>query len=290
MPTPAHFDELAALIAQRHDHLSDRLRRIADFAMQHPNEMALGTVAVLSERIGVQPSAIIRFANSLGYDGFTGMQQVFRMRLVAPSPPGYRERIDALRETSGDAAVGEPPDILASSVAEDIAALDALYRAVSQDNLERALSLMAAAETIYITAQGRSFPVAYYLDYGLSRLDLRSHLLDSVGGLSQQRARAITDRDALIAISFKPYARDVSALAEETASRRTPVIAITDNRLGALGRLATVVFDIPERRDRPFRSLVAPLTLAQSLVVALGHRLAATKTKEATASVNGKSV
>ena len=45
-------------------------------------------------RRGVQPSALIRFANALDFGGFTEMQQVFRARLLERSG-SYRERIDA---------------------------------------------------------------------------------------------------------------------------------------------------------------------------------------------------
>jgi DNA-binding MurR/RpiR family transcriptional regulator len=272
---PTTYEELAAQIARRHDELSDRLRTIAAFAVQHPNEMALGTVSVLANRIGVQPSAIVRFANSLGYDGFTEMQQVFRAKLVGPTLPSYRERIAVLRRArDGEDSVGAPADVLAEFVADDVASLEALYAAVPFERFDRALALLAEAETIYLMAQGRSFPVAYYLDYGLCRLDLRSHLLDGVGGLPLQRVRAVTPQDVLIAVSFKDYARETVEVAGELAGRGVPVIAITDNPLGPFARMADVSFEIGEPRNRPFRSLVAPICLAQSLVVALGHRLA----------------
>jgi DNA-binding MurR/RpiR family transcriptional regulator len=256
------------------------LRRIAAFAVQHPNDIALGTVSALAQRIGVQPSAIVRFANRLGYDGFTDMQQIFRARLTGPTTLGYRERIASSQragngEGDGVRPAREPADILAAFVADDIGALEALYRSIPLDRLNRAIALLAAADAIYLLAQGRSFPVAFYLDYGLTRLDLRSHLIDSVGGLTPHRIRALTPRDVVVAVSFRNYSRDVIEIAAEVAARRTPLIAITDNPLGPIGKLATVSFEIPELQDRPFRSLVAPICLAESLVVALGHHLTA---------------
>ena len=272
---PGSYDDLAAHIARRHDDLSDRLRRIAAFAVAHPNEMALGTVSALSQRIGVQPSAIVRFANTLGYDGFTEMQQVFRTRLVGPTLPSYRERISVLRRArDGERPIDKAADVLAEFVADDIAALETLYRAIPFERLDDAIKLLLEAETIYLVAQGRSFPVAYYLDYGLCRLDLRSHLLDSIGGMPAQRTRAIGAGDVAVIVSFKDYAREVVEIASELATRGVPLIVITDNPLGPFARLAKVSFEVGEAKNRPFRSLVAPICLAQSLVVGLGHRLA----------------
>ena len=75
------YDELRGAIAQRHRALSGRLQQIAEFVLDHPTDVALGTVAEVAQRSGVPPSAIVRFAHALGFGGFTEMQQVFRSRL-----------------------------------------------------------------------------------------------------------------------------------------------------------------------------------------------------------------
>lgn len=273
MPGPKTFEDLTAQIARQHDGLPDRLQVIASFAVQHPNEMALNTVSQLAKRMGVQPSAIVRFANNFGYDGFTNMQQVYRVRLTAGASPSYRDRINALRNNGTRS--NKPADILAGFISDDVASLETLFQSVPADRMERAVSILASAENIYVAGQGRSFPISYYIDYGLNRLDLKSHLLDGIGGFMRHRVRAATKRDALVAVSFKDYSPDVVDIAAELGRRDVPVIAITDNPLGPFAKIAKVSFEIGELRTRPFRSLVAPICLAQSLVVALGHKLTA---------------
>ena len=44
--------------------------------------------------------------------------------------------------------------------------------------------------------------------------------------------------------------------------------------MSPLARNATVAFDLGDPSDQPFRSLVEPLCLAQTLVVSVGHALA----------------
>ena len=78
----------------------------------------------------------------------------------------------------------------------------------------------------------------------------------------------------MIVVSFKDYAGEVVEVAADAAKRSIPLIVITDNPLGPYAKLASVCFELGEARYRPFRSLVAPICLAQSIVVALGHRLA----------------
>ncbi|RZJ37236.1 MAG: MurR/RpiR family transcriptional regulator, partial [Brevundimonas sp.] len=68
-PTPpATADELRAAILDRYESLSKRLQQIARYVLDEPNAVALETLAVLADRSGVQPSAIVRFAKTFGYD------------------------------------------------------------------------------------------------------------------------------------------------------------------------------------------------------------------------------
>lgn len=279
MPAPQSYDDLRSLIARRHADLSDRLRRIAEFAVQHPNDMALNTIAALAERIGVQPSSIIRFANQFGYDGFSEMQRIFRSRLMAEAGPSYRERIVSMQgggrgRTNGGSAKG-PAGVLSQFVADDIGALEELHDRTVERDLTKAVTLLARARGIYLIGQGRSFPVAFYLHYALARLDLRVYLVDSLAGTALRQARMASREDVVMAVSFKDYSPDVVQAVEEAAARKVPVVAITDGPLSPLATNAAVCFEVAERRDRPFRSLVAPMCLAETLVVSLGQQLTA---------------
>ena len=102
MPASSSYDDLKQAISVAYPGLSKQLQQIARFTLERPNDLALGTVAVVAEAAGVQPSALIRFANALDFGGFTELQQVCRERLLASSD-SYRERIAHMRR-SGKAA------------------------------------------------------------------------------------------------------------------------------------------------------------------------------------------
>lgn len=273
---PISYEDLRDAITQRHEELSDRLRQIARFAVDHPNDVALNTVSELADTIGVQPSSIVRFANAFGYDGFSDMQRVFRTRLVAQASPGYRARFKAgtaKKKSSG--ASSNPAQVLQQEVADNADSLEELTRNIEPRLLNRCIDFLANAQTIYVIAQGRSFPVAHYLAYALGRLELRAHLVDGVGGLTRIVGQMATADDVLLAISFHAYSPDVVAVVDEAAARGVPVIAITDSPLSPIAPSAKVSFEIPSNQGRAFRSLVAPIALAQALIISLGHYLTA---------------
>ena len=94
-PTPpTTVDELRAEILKRYDGLSKRLQQIARYVLDEPNELALETLAVIADRSGVQPSAIVRFAKGFGFDGASQMQRLFRDGLLSSHAAlGYSERV-----------------------------------------------------------------------------------------------------------------------------------------------------------------------------------------------------
>jgi DNA-binding MurR/RpiR family transcriptional regulator len=209
MDSATTYEELKALIGRAYPDMSKQLQRIARFALEQPNDLALGTVATVAEATEVQPSAMIRFANALGFGGFSEMQQVFRGHLLERSD-SYRERIDQMRrkQLNGERA---PAGVLHQLVGESVAELGHLEEAIAQSDLKAAVKLMASAPRIHVLAQRRAFPVAGYLAYALSQLELRTHLLDGTGGMLRESLRSIAPGDVLIAASFRSYSPEVIA-------------------------------------------------------------------------------
>ena len=263
------YEALRAEIARRHPEFSDRLKVIGEFALEHPTEMALGTVAEVASRAKVQPSAVVRFANALGYGGFSEIQQVFRARLVASVAPTYKERIAGLRRDGRFRDTAAPHSVLARFASEGIVSLESLQQAIKENDLARAIALIGAAETIFVLGLGGSFPVALHIAYVLRKLGRRVALLDGSGSAIEEQAVAAAPKDALIAISFKSYNRDTVRLFPELVARGLPAVSITDSLLSPIVEGATVVFEIPDMPEAALRTMVAPMCLAQSIAVGL---------------------
>ena len=264
------FEGLQVEIARRFQTLSPQLQRIARFTLEHPQDVALDTVAAAAAKAHVQPSAIVRFAQALGFPGYTDMQRIFRDRLVERSA-SYRERIAAMRRTAP--GLSRPRAVLHDFVADSIHHLTHLEEHVRPESLDRAAQLLARAAHIYLVAQRRAFPVACYLAYALGSLELSVTLLDGIGGMLRQQAKAMRRRDVLLAVSFRPYSPEVLELTGDAHQAGQRVIVITDAPISPLVHQATVAFDVGDASERAFRSLVEPVCLAQALVVSVGQAL-----------------
>ena len=290
MSRSSTYEELKDAIAAAFPRLSPQLQQIARFALERPNELALGTVATVAEAADVQPSALIRFANALEFAGFSDMQQLFRARLLERSG-SYRERIGRMRRDGGTGG-GAPgrgangraaadAGVLHQFVGDAVDELSHLEDNVRAADLTAAARLICAATRVHVLAQRRAFPVACYLAYALDRLELKTQLLAGLGGMLGESLRGIDVKDVLVVASFQPYSPEVVEAARAAHAQGVPVIAITDSALSPLKASARVCFELGQGPNPAFRSLVAPLCLAQALVISAGQRLTAPQQHEA---------
>lgn len=270
---PQTPSELQRSILTEYRHLSKRLQQIAQFAVDHPNDMALETTAVIAERAGVQPSAIIRFSKSFGYSGFSELQRVYRARL-AETASSYSERLRRLRrEDNSDTHELTPHAVLSQFCEANSMAFDHLSSEIDAEALEDAARVMARSECVYLCGQRRSFPIVTYMAYALSRIESRAILLDGLGGMLPQQVARMRANDVLFAATFEPYAEETIEAVRHATEQGITVVALTDSPLSPVVGHATVCLKVHDAKLYNFRSLAASMCLAQALIVAVGLEL-----------------
>jgi DNA-binding MurR/RpiR family transcriptional regulator len=268
---PETYEELIKLIHDRYEDMSKSYQRIALYLTQNPNDVAVLSVNAIGAKCGIHASSFVRYAQSLGYKGFKELQAVFQRRL-STAAPGFDARVRALEAELGGAREGEL-GFLADLVTRDVASLQDLLANMDAGQLADAAALMEASDTIYLVGQLRSAPVVELLRYVLTMLGKRTVLLDAGGGLATHMAKVARPTDMLFVVSFRFYATEVVNVAEETAGRGVPIVAITDSTLSPYAKTAKILFAVPEHEYTFSRSLAAPMCLAQALCVALAARL-----------------
>lgn len=266
---PRDFDSLRAAILDRRQNLPKRIAQVAAYALDNPDDIAFGTAASIAASAVVQPSTLIRFAQLLGFDGFTSMQAVFRERLRERTS-SYDERLLALRNrpegTSGQRALFD------GFVAAATTSLQEISRSIDGAALEKAVELLAGADTIHVLARRRSYPIASYIAYALGKLRVRTQLLESATGMEAEMMGLAGSKDAAIAISFSPYAPTTIEQAEALAGRGVPIVAITDSAFSPLAQYASIWFEVAEADFAGFRSLSASMALAITLCVGIAEK------------------
>jgi len=267
---PRDYASLRDLLVARRDAMPKRLAQVAAFAVAHPDEIAFGTAASVAAAAEVQPSTLVRFAQAIGFSGFTDLQAVFRERL-RERLPSYGERLAALAARSDDPLA--PAAVLLSGFSDAaIRSAEALKTGLDPQLLTAAIDALAPAETIYLIGQRRSYAVSAYMAYAFGRLGVRYALTGAAAGVDAEPLAFAGERDALLAVSFAPYAPATLAHVSEVAQRGVPVVAITDSPFSPLAQLAKVWFEVAEADFEGFRSLAASFVLAMTLTVGVAER------------------
>ncbi|MFG0876113.1 MurR/RpiR family transcriptional regulator [Aeromonas media] len=271
MTAAKNLTELQDQIRTRYGELSKRLQQVAKYLIDNKNIVAMQTVAAIAKEAGVPPSTLIRFASTFGFSGFNEMKQIFRLDLVKETA-SYTERARLFREMEGEASVEQPQHILQEFVRANTQSMQQLLLHTPEADLRHALTLLETADTIYVIGSRRSFSAAVYLRYALGHLERRTVLLDGLGGMLAEQLALMNSRDAVISISFIPYADETLMVSEKAAQVGASQIVVTDSQISPLASLSDVCFVVKEAQVGAFRSQTATLCLLQSLTVSLAFK------------------
>ena len=234
---------------------------IAEFIEQHYDPAAFLTASKLGELVGVSESTVVRFATELGYGGYPelqkAMQEMIKDKLTSV------QRIDVTAAKIGEGSV------LDTVLSQDILKIRRTLEETSREDFDRAVESVINAENIYIFGVRSSSSLAGFLGYYFDLILGNVHIVtdSSRSGMYEALLR-ISEKDAIIGISFPRYSRTAAEAMTFAKSRGAATIAITDSLLSPLAQSAESVLIARSDMASVVDSLVAPLSLINALIVA----------------------
>ncbi len=234
---------------------------IAEFIEQHYDRAAFLTASKLGELVGVSESTVVRFATELGYSGYPelqkAMQEMIKDKLTSV------QRIDVTAAKIGDG------NVLDTVLNQDIQKIRRTLEETSREDFDRAVESIINAENIYIFGVRSSSSLASFLGYYFELILGNVHIVtdSSRSGMYEALLR-ISDKDAIIGISFPRYSRTAAEAMNFAKSRGASRIAVTDSMLSPLAQNADSVLVARSDMASVVDSLVAPLSLINALIVA----------------------
>ena len=264
MKSPTSTPDLVAAVSRE---LTPTERRIAREVLDEPTLLAFGTVSDLASRVGTSRPTIVRFANKLGFDGYTQLQRHVRSdlshRLARPSE---RIRHDKKVALPARAAVNN--------------ALASVFKATEGARLAALAKPVVRAANVWILSGETSQAGAHALHSGLSmvRPGVRSIEEHSFGTDLSDAGPG----DAAVVFDFFRYRRQVSNATRVFADAGVAVVAITDSPLSPLVEMAATWCEIEVPAIGPFDSSVPAVAIAELLV----SHVAKSLHQEATARID----
>ena len=250
-------------------------KQIARFILEHYDKAAFMTASRLGVTVGVSESTVVRFATELGYDGYPhlqrALQEMIRNKLTSVQRMEVANKLTSVQrmEVAGDRMGGR--DVLQTVLHADTDMIRVTLDEIDRDAFQGAVDALMGAKRIYILGVRSSSALASFLGFYFNLLFENVTLVhtNSVSEIFEQVLR-VGPGDVLFGISFPRYSKRTLSAMKYARDRGARVIALTDSQLSPLARVADHVLLARSDMASFVDSLVAPLSVINALIVAVG--------------------
>ena len=221
------------------------------------------TASRLGNKVGVSESTVVRFANMLGYEGYPKLQKALQELI--------RNKLTTLQRIEMTSDLDEST-LLKSVLKADMNNIRLTLEEVDKETFDGVVESIFSARNIYVLGLRSAAPLAQFMGYYLSFMFDNIRLVTSgINDILEQLVH-ISPQDLLIGISFPRYARRTVEAVTFAKGKGAKTVAITDTILSPLTSYADYILLARSDMASFVDSLVAPLSLINALIVALGLR------------------
>ena len=249
MTSAARESEFRARLIRRTAKLPPQQRLIADYLLDHLQTAPFLSVPELARRTGVSDATVVRFAQRIGYQGFSELKV---------------DLVELLQERLGGAASTEPSE-LPGDVLEQVAGFEITNVRRSLEAIDRVVfaevgEAVFRARHVYAFGMGMSAHLAEIACYCLTQIGLGATALSTRFTSPREQLVVLREQDLLIALSFPPYSRQTIDLLADAAKRGVATVALCDRPTAPAAHVAR--WTLPVRSDNVmFTNAIAAVTV-----------------------------
>ena len=259
------INEAISTLIKARDTLSPQLNRATEYVLRHPDQVATQSMRKLASKAGVTAPTMSRVAKTLGFETYEEFRDVYRNGYHHIAG-GYGHKALGLQDKC---ATDSDSDLWQALFHANNANLKTLFRTVRPEKLKAVASSLLAADRTFVVGLLSSYSFTSYLHY-IARLAMPNWILVSGrGSMLADEIAMIAENDAVLIISFVPYAYGSVQAARLAKSRGAKVVVFTDDIASPLSGSADDIFVLPNESPQYFESYVATVALIEALVAYL---------------------
>ncbi len=258
-------NDLIDQIQKRFSSLSKGQKLIAQYIIENYDKAAFITASKLADRVGVSESTVVRFADALGFDGYPQLQK--NLKEIVKTKLTTVQRVEMVNGYS------DADSVLKKVLRADMNNIRATLEKVDPDAFQKAVDKICGADKKYIVGLRSSMALAdyfgFYLNLVLDNVKIVHH---GVSNIFEQMFR-VSDSDVVIGIGFPRYSVQTVDALSYAKEHGVTIIGITDSLSSPIARLSDHTLIAKGNMISFVDSLVAPLSLINALIIAIGmHR------------------
>jgi len=258
-------NDLINIIQHKYDDFSKGQKLIANYIVNHYDKAAYVTAAKLGDIVGVSESTVVRFAIELGFDGYPKLQKVLQELIKSKLTSVQRIEVSSNRINEDNIL----KSVLQSDMEKIKITLDQIDHNIFNDVVETILN----AKRIFILGVRSSSTLASFLGFYFNLIFDNVKLVHttSASEMFEQIIRA-QDGDVVIGISYPRYSKRTIKAMQFAKNQGAKTIALTDSVESPVAQCADLSLFARSDMASFVDSLVAPLSLINALIVAIGMR------------------
>ncbi|MDP4119221.1 MAG: MurR/RpiR family transcriptional regulator [Bacillota bacterium] len=257
--------DIITKIKKNYGDFSKGHKRIADFVLSKYDKAAYLNASSLATEVGISESTVVRFAYELGCDGFAAFQRA--LQEVIPNKLTSVQRMEVTTNRIGD------KDILTTVMQTDLEKIKQTLEDTDKEEFTGAVDTILSAENVYILGVRSAASLSQFMYFYTTILlpNVKLLQMSSSSEIFEQLIRT-DDKSVLVAISFPRYSKRTLKAVQFASSRGSKIITIADSPFAPINEYATHKLIARSDMASFVDSLVAPLSLINSLIVAIGMR------------------
>lgn len=240
-------------------------KKISTAIINDYDKVAYMTASKLGRFVGVSESTVVRFANELGYDGYSDFQKAIQELVRAKLTPNQRIEITKQRIGHGD--------ILESVCESDINKIRNTFDKLDRNSFFDSCDAILGAKRIYVMGARSTEPLAMVLKYNLSLIFDNVIMVAPKSTVEVfEQMFTIGENDVLIAFSFPRYSSKMINAVKFAKQNKAKVIVFTDSKNSPLAEHATYLLTAQSDMASFMDSLVAPISMINAIIVEITTR------------------
>jgi len=255
---------LAARFIQAHSELSSSRQRLLQQILDEANETFFLSSREMGRRYNVDSATIIRTIQALGYEKFADFAHDLREHFVAKITPYAAMKAAAQTDRT-------ITDRVQQSVDKDLENLTSFRATLDPDKIVEIANRINLARRIVIIGIDFAASLAWSLTYGLVRLGYDADAPVGSSGMVQNRIKALTPKDLVIAISFGRGLRETVEAVKSARRRNVPSLGITNGNATPIAQYCDAFLITSIAGTSFIDSYVAPVAAINAILLACAH-------------------
>lgn len=231
-------------------------KKVAEYALGNAQGVLNQSVSEVAIGAGASEATVIRFCRTMGYRGFQDLKINLARDLVSPIHHAIHEDVSEKDGTD---------TIIRKVFSANIETLQSTLEVLKPEAVGEAVKLLSKAKKILIIGVGTSTPILFDAFNKFLRLGLWcSYQNDS--HLQMMEAALLRKGDLILAISHSGSTKDPIDTIDVAKKNGVKTIAITNNSLSPLAKVADVVL-VTSSKETKYRSEALASRIAQSSII-----------------------